>query len=67
MLLKTTQIKLYRHASHLPKAYNIKWTITIWAIAQKKQCTDKITHSFKSICAEILVSLCKGLLVGPTD
>lgn len=69
MLLITFQIKLHRHTSHFPEAYNIKWAITIWAIAQKKQCADKrlIAHSFKSVYAEILVSISLGLLVRPTD
>lgn len=53
--------------THLPKAYSIKWAITVWAIAQKKQYADKITHSFKSVYAEILVSVSLGLLVWPTD
>lgn len=42
MLLKIIQIKLNRHASHLPKAYNIRWAITKCTIEQKKrQCADK--------------------------
>lgn len=36
MLLKIIQIELNRHASHLPKAYNIRWAITIWTIEQQQ-------------------------------
>lgn len=50
-MLITPQIKLYRHTSHIPKAYNVKQAITIWAIAQKKQCADKRCDStFIQIC-----------------
>lgn len=51
MLLITTQIRLYKHTSHLPQAYKVKWAITIWAIALKKQCANNWCDStFIQIC-----------------